>query len=146
MPSDSPIEVLLIEDNTIDVALARKLLDGTGLQYKLNVARDGDEGMMFLNRDGPFWNAETPDLVLIDLKLPKLSGLALLEDVRRLRSMGRRIGTVAVLSQSTDAKDQSAAATLGADAYFVKPTDPSEYQTLTRAIRELLEEAIGPIN
>ncbi len=143
MASHSPLEVLLVEDNAVDVALARKLLDGTGLNYKLHVARDGDEGMMFLNRDGPFWNAETPDLVLIDLKLPKLGGLALLEEVRRLRSIGRRIGTVAVLSQSIDAKDQSAAATLGAEAYFVKPTDASQYQELTRALRELIEKRSG---
>ena len=131
-----PIEVLVIEDNPCDVELARLLLEGVGLQHRVNVARNGDEAMQYLAREGRYRERLTPDLVLVDLNLPKLNGLAILEQVEHLRSEGEPVTAVAVWSGCDDARSKDAAEILGADDYFVKaPPGSASYLDLLSRFR-----------
>ena len=127
------VNVLVVEDNPMDAELARLLLEDIGLAYQVKVARNGDEAMQYLSREGPHDEAFTPDLILVDLNLPKLSGFAVLEQVNELRARGERVTAVAVWSGSADPANRDAAGVLGADGYFVKaaPGTPQYLELIT---------------
>lgn len=131
-----PIDVLIIEDNPLDVELARMLLEDSGLEHRLQVARNGDEAMQYLGHEGSYQNAVTPDLVMVDLNLPKLNGFAVLEQVKDLRSRGEHVIAVAVWSGTGDQRSRDAAKVLGADGYFVKaPPGTEGYRNLLSRFR-----------
>lgn len=119
--------ILLVEDNPDDEALALRALGKTGLVVRVEVARDGAEALVRLN-DGE----RLPDLILLDLKLPKLSGFDVL---RRLRSDPRtRLLPVIVLTSSSEEADILESYRLGANSYVRKPVDFSQF---TRTVGEL---------
>ena len=78
-----PIEILLVEDNPGDARLTREALAHSKVRNNLHHARDGEEAIAFLRREGAFGNAPTPDLVLLDLNLPRRDGREVLEDIHR---------------------------------------------------------------
>jgi DNA-binding response OmpR family regulator len=119
-----------------DVALVRLLLADAGLPHHLNVVRNGDEAMSYLAREGRYEAVRTPDLILIDLGLPKLNGFAVLEQVNDLRYKGEPVAAVAVWSGSDDPKSKEAAQVLGADEYFVKAAPGTgQYRELVKRFR-----------
>ena len=81
--SDKLIEILLVEDNPADVRLAQETLKDYKLQNLLHVVTDGEAALAFLRREGAFANAPVPDMVLLDLGLPKLDGMEVLGRIRQ---------------------------------------------------------------
>ena len=97
-----PIRVLLVEDNAADARMAALILKESGLEHVLSVVEDGSDALAYLYQDSPYSGALLPDLVLLDLNLPKLDGIAVLQAIKNLRGKGRTISAVIVLSGLAD--------------------------------------------
>lgn len=126
--------ILLVEDNPGDVRLVQEAFAQCEAEYRIRVARDGEEAADALFREPDGSNGFCPDLVLLDLNLPKKSGGELLTELRadpELQGM-----PVLVLSSSTNDDDVEAAYNEGANAYLTKPTDPIEFFSLAETIEE----------
>jgi CheY-like chemotaxis protein len=119
-----PISVLVVEDNLGDVLMIRQALAGAGIPITIRVAVDGKQAMeILIARDF------TPDLVILDLNIPKLSGLAVLERCHI-------DAPVVVFSSSSDPRDRQSSFELGAKDYVQKPTDLAEYrETVSQMVR-----------
>ncbi len=116
-----PIEVLLVEDDEGDVLMTREALDEGKVINNLNVVGDGVEAVEYLRRTGPYASATRPDLVLLDLNLPKRDGRQVLEDIKGDPDL-RRIPVV-VLTTSEAEEDVLRSYDLHANAYVTKPVD-----------------------
>jgi len=126
--------ILLVEDDPKDVELTLTALEEYHLANEVVVTRDGEEALDYLYRRGAFSNRsnENPAVLLLDLKLPKIDGLEVLQ---RIKSDDRlRLIPVVVLTSSHEEKDMVASYRLGVNAYVVKPVDFHEF---VNAIREL---------
>ncbi|RDI72212.1 response regulator [Halopelagius longus] len=129
-----PAEILLVEDNPGDVRLTQEAFKDGRIQNTLHVVTDGVEALDFLYRRGDYEDAPRPDLVLLDLNLPRKNGDAVLEEIRNDDEL-RRIPVI-VLTSSTAHDDIVQSYDLCANAYLTKPVDPDEFistiQTLER--------------
>lgn len=117
-----PTEVLLIEDEAGDILLMRQVLASEPIPINVHVAMDGTQAAEILSR-----NEFTPDVVILDLKLPKLSGLGFLEGYRP-------VAPVIVFTSSSSIHDRQRALELGANEYIQKPTDLAEYTKMVSQI------------
>lgn len=126
--------ILLVEDNPRDIELTLAALEENRLANEVVVVRDGEEAIDYLDRRGIFrLRAEgNPAVVLLDLKLPKIDGLEVLEHVKTSASL--QTVPVVMLTSSREEPDLTRSYKLGANAYVVKPVDFNEF---TKAIREL---------
>ena len=131
--------MLLVEDNAADARMAALILKESGLEHVLSVVEDGSDALAYLYQDSPYSGALLPDLVLLDLNLPKLDGIAVLQAIKTLRGKGRTISAVIVLSGLADPNQHKAALALGADAVFAKPQDISGMHALASSIRDVWE-------
>ena len=129
-----PIDLLLIEDNLSDVELTRRALTQVGAAITLHHAVDGVEAIDFLKKVGTYSESPTPDLILLDLNLPRMDGKSFL---RAIRSDDQR-NTVPVVILTTSNREQDVGETyeLGANAYLVKPVDLHEFFEVIRKIHE----------
>jgi two-component system, chemotaxis family, response regulator Rcp1 len=125
-------ELLLVDDNPADVSLAREALTASDYRGIINSVGDGAEAMAFLMRRGAYSKASRPDLVLLDLNLPKRDGFAVLAAVRAAPEL-RRIPIV-VFSTSQLIKDVSRSYELGANCYISKPGNLTDYFATMRSI------------
>ena len=116
-----PIEILLAEDNPGDVKLTEKALEQGNIINNLHVVNDGVEAMAYLQQEGEFADAVRPDLVLLDLNMPKKDGRDVLEEMREYPEL-RRIPVV-VLTSSEAEEDVVKSYELNANAYLTKPVD-----------------------
>ncbi len=132
-----PIEILLVEDNPDDVELTRESLKGTKLKYNLNVAEDGMEAMAYLNQEGEFKSAVRPDVILLDLKLPKKDGHEVLKEIKESQSL-KRIPVV-VLTTSSDERDVLKAYNHYASCYIAKPMDLNQLIDVARWLENWLK-------
>jgi len=123
--------ILLVEDNPDDEALTRRALAKNNIQNEIVVARDGAEALDWLFGTGPHaGRAATPELVLLDLKLPKVDGL-----LRRIRANpSTRLLPVVILTSSREEKDVVTGYGLGANSYIRKPVDFGQF---VEAVRQL---------
>ncbi len=130
--------VLLVEDNELDVYVIRQVLDRCGLSARLRVVRDGAEAVSYLQEIARDEQALCPALVLLDLNLPKISGIEVLKYIRT----GSRCQqtSVVVVSSSDSVSDREAVKRLGAKAYFPKPADLDSYMALDRIVMNLLPQ------
>jgi Response regulator containing CheY-like receiver, AAA-type ATPase, and DNA-binding domains len=132
--STGGIDILLVEDNPADVRLTELALGEVGLTNTLHVVEDGREALAFLRREPAYADAVRPDLVLLDLDLPRVHGTEVLEtlndddDLRRL--------PVIVLTSSTADEDVAASYDRHANAYVEKPVDVDEFMRVARVIEE----------
>ncbi|MFN3651729.1 MAG: response regulator [Armatimonadota bacterium] len=126
--------ILLVEDSPNDIELVLNAMEENHLANEVVVVRDGQEALDYLNRRGIFrLRAEgNPAVVLLDLKLPKVDGLEVLEQMRQ--NDGLRYVPVVMLTSSNEEKDLIRSYSLGVNAYVVKPVDFTEFVS---AIREL---------
>lgn len=127
-------QVLLVDDNPADVRLAREALAGGRHQSQINEVPDGQEAMAFLHRAGRYSSAVRPDLVIVDLNLPKKNGLAVLAEIKadaRLRTI-----PVVVFSTSRSMLDISRSYELGANCYISKPGDLNGYFLVMQSIEQ----------
>lgn len=126
------IEVLLVEDDPGDVLLTQEALKINKVRNALHVVNNGVDALAFLRKEGPYADARTPDLVLLDLNLPKMDGREVLAQVKgddALRSI-----PVVVLTTSESEEDISRSYRLHANAYITKPVD---FEQFIRAVRQV---------
>lgn len=128
------IEILLVEDNPGDVRLTREVLRDGKLHNDLHVVEDGIEALAFLRRVGNYTDAPRPDLVLLDLNLPKKDGREVLAEIKADSDL-KRIPVV-VLTTSKAEEDVFKAYDLHANCYITKPVDLDQFITVVRSIEE----------
>ncbi len=127
-------QVLLVDDNPADVGLAREALAGGRHQSRIDDVADGEEAVAFLHRAGPYANAVRPDLVILDLNLPKKDGRAVLAEVKAERDL--RTIPIVVFSTSRAMLDIARSYELGANCYVSKPGNLDDYFAAVRSIEE----------
>jgi CheY-like chemotaxis protein len=121
MPEREPVEILLAEDNPGDVKLTRKALEKGRLANNLHVVTDGVETLQFLRGEGEYGGRPRPDLVLLDLNMPRKDGREVLEEIKASEEL-KRIPVV-VLTSSEAEEDVIRSYDLHANAYLTKPVD-----------------------
>lgn len=129
-----PVEVLLVEDNPGDVRLTREALRDGKVSNNLSVVQDGVEAMRFLRREGPYADAPRPDVVLLDLNLPKKDGRQVLQEIKGDEAL--RTIPVVILTSSEAERDISGAYALQANCYITKPVDLDQFITVVRSIED----------
>lgn len=127
-----PAEILLVEDNPGDVELTREALEAAKVSNNLSVVTDGMEAMAFLRREGKYANAPQPDLVLLDLNLPKKDGREVLAEMKADENL--RVIPVVVLTTSKADEDILKSYKLYANSYVTKPVDFVGFAQIVRAI------------
>ena len=126
------VDVLLVEDDPGDELITREAFEHNKIKNNLHVARDGEEGLDFLYRRGEFGGAPRPDLILLDLNLPKYDGRQLLEQIKSDADLCHI--PVVVLTTSAAEEDILKSYKLHANAYVTKPSDFDEFTTVVRCI------------
>ncbi|MGB7445283.1 MAG: response regulator [Coleofasciculaceae cyanobacterium] len=126
------IEILLIEDDPGDVDLTREVLERSKIVIKLTVFDEGEEALAYLNQKGEYANAQLPDLILLDLNLPGLSGRDILEEIRNNNNINHL--PVVVLTTSDADEDILKTYKLGANCYVTKPVGLKEFQKIVNTI------------
>lgn len=132
--TDRAVNILLVEDNPADVNMMRETLDESGMAVELHVVSDGEEAMEFLHREGPFAAVPRPDLVLLDIGLPRKNGLEVLSEVKGDPAL-RRIPVI-ILTTSKAEEDILKSYDLHANAYLTKPVHLDGFLQLVRSIKE----------
>jgi two-component system, chemotaxis family, response regulator Rcp1 len=129
-----PIEILLIEDSPGDVRLTREAFRDANPLIHLNVAMDGVEGMAFLRREGSHAKATRPDLILLDLNLPKMDGREVLAQIKA-DAVLKSIPTL-ILTTSEAEVDIAKTYKLQANCYLCKPAQLEAFEALVKSINE----------
>jgi len=129
-----PVDILLVEDNPADVRLTLEALKESRLLTNLHVVGDGVEALAFLRREGEYEHAPRPDLVLLDLNLPRKDGREVLAEVKTDPDL-KRI-PVAVLTTSQAEEDVVRSYDLHANCYVTKPVDLDQFLHVVRTINE----------
>lgn len=127
-----PIEVLLVEDSPGDVRLTREAFKDAKVHISLNVVSDGIEAMAFLKHEGQYANVPRPDLVLLDLNLPKKDGREVLEEIKE--SLDLKSIPVVVLTTSASEEDVLRSYLLHANCYITKPVGLEGFLKVVRSI------------
>lgn len=134
------IEVLLVEDDPGDELITREAFEHNKLNNRLHVAHDGEEGLDFLYRRGEYAEAPRPDLILLDLNLPKYDGRQLLEKVKSDPDLSRI--PIVVLTTSSAEEDILRSYQLHANAYVTKPVDLDQFINAVRQIDEFFIQVV----
>jgi len=129
-----PVEILLVEDNPGDVRLTREALREAKVRNNLSVAPDGVEALAYLRKEGQYADAVRPDLILLDLNLPRKDGREVLEEVKADPAL-RHIPVV-VLTSSQAEQDILRAYDLHANCYVTKPVDLDQFITVVKSIED----------
>jgi CheY-like chemotaxis protein len=129
-----PITILLVEDNIGDSDLAREALEGSKIKNDLHVVDDGEKAMAFLRRLGEFAAAPRPDLILLDLNLPRMDGREVLAEIKADQSL-KRIPVV-ILTTSRAEEDVVKSYNLHANCYITKPIDLNQFLRVVRSIED----------
>ena len=128
----TPVEILLVEDSPTDALLAQEALDHAKVCNRLHLVTDGVEAIAFLRREGPYAKAPRPDLILLDLNLPKKDGRQVLSEIKNdedLKSI-----PVVVLTTSSAEADVIQSYGLHANCYIVKPVDFDKFADVIRTL------------
>jgi chemotaxis family two-component system response regulator Rcp1 len=128
------IEILLVEDNPGDVRLTMEALKEGKLLNNLSVVGDGVEALAFLRREGKFADSVRPDLILLDLNLPKRNGLEVLADIKADEDLRRT--PVVILTTSQAEQDIVKSYNLYANCYVSKPVDLEQFITVVKSIED----------
>ncbi|MEO3812027.1 response regulator [Sphaerisporangium sp. B11E5] len=134
------IDVLLVEDDPGDVLLTREAFEHNKVQNKLHVVSDGEQAMRFLRQEGEYADTPRPDLILLDLNLPRKDGREVLEDIKAdadLRSI-----PVVVLTTSEAEEDILRSYHLHANAYVTKPVDFDQFIKVVRQIDDFFVSVV----
>jgi CheY-like chemotaxis protein len=136
----APIEVLLVEDDPGDVLMTREAFAEHKLGNRLNVVSDGAQALAYLRREGEFADAVRPDLVLLDLNLPRRDGREVLAEIKNDESLHQI--PVVVLTTSQAEEDILRSYQLHANAYVTKPVDFDRFIAVVRQIDEFFVSVV----
>jgi len=133
--SSKPADILLVEDDDNDVFLIQRAFNRLGLPHSLQVVTNGEEAISYLDRKAPYNNLKShpiPTLILLDLKLPRKSGLEVLAWIRQQSQLKRLL--VVVLTASRETPDINKAYDMGANSYLVKPVNFHDFLEIIRTL------------
>jgi len=138
----TPLEILLVEDNLADVRLLVEVLQGKD-NYNMRFVEDGIEAMKYLKQKGSYASMPRPDIIILDLNLPKKDGRAVLKSIKNDANL--QCIPVIVLTTSTSEEDIAEAYALHANCYICKPNDLDQFITVVNSIETLwFENAVLP--
>ncbi|MDF2459485.1 MAG: CheY-like response regulator [Nitrospira sp.] len=129
-----PIEVLLVEDNPGDIRLTKEALKEAKVLNTLTVVQDGVEALTCLRRQGQYANAKRPDLILLDLNLPKKDGREVLAEIKNDEAL--KFIPVVILTTSQDEQDVLKSYGLHANCYITKPVELEQFISVVKAIED----------
>ncbi len=129
-----PIEILLVEDNPGDARLTREAFAHSKVRNNLHHARDGEEAVAFLRHQGAFADAPTPDLILLDLNLPRRDGREVLEDIKN--DVALKHIPVVILTSSQAEEDILRSYRLHANCFITKPVDLEQLTKVVQGIEQ----------
>jgi len=135
-----PIEILMVEDNPGDVRLTKEAMRTNKMKNNIRTAENGVEALAFLRREGKYSNSTRPDLILLDLNLPKKDGLEVLKEIKDDTQL-KRIPVV-VLTTSKAEEDIVKSYNLHANCFITKPIDLQEFATVVRSIEDFWLEIV----
>jgi CheY-like chemotaxis protein len=134
MLNPEKLKVLLVEDNPDDVTIVKRAMRKSDLKCDLYVASDGEEALDMLARKGEFEDTPRPDLILLDINLPKINGLEVLAKIKQDDQL-KRIPVI-VLTISEREEDMARAYDSGAASYMTKPVDSKDFERLIQTVQE----------
>ncbi len=138
-----PMEIVLIEDDLEDAGMTIDSLRQSGVPCRISLLRDGEEAMEFLHRQDKYRRAPEPDLILLDLNLPKKSGREVLAEVKSDERLARV--PVVVLTSSRTHQQILEAENLHVESYLTKPVDRQQFNTVVKSLRKyMLSDVILP--
>ncbi|MCQ9133847.1 response regulator [Streptomyces hilarionis] len=140
LPSATPIDVLLVEDDPGDELMTREAFEDNKIGNTLHVVRDGEEALDFLYRRAAHPNAPRPDLILLDLNLPKYDGRQVLETIKSDPDLAHI--PVVVLTTSAAEEDILRSYRLHANAYVTKPVDLDQFIAAVRQIDDFFVQVV----
>ncbi len=129
-----PIEILLVEDNLGDADLAREALEDSKIMNNLHVVDDGEKAIAFLRREGLYGDVPRPDIILLDLNLPRKDGRQVLSEIKADESL-KRIPVV-ILTTSRAEEDVIKSYNLHANCYITKPIDLNQFLHVVKSIEQ----------
>lgn len=129
-----PVEILLVEDNEGDVFLTKKAFEKAKIANNIHVAIDGEKAIEMLKRDGEYADIPQPDIVLLDINLPKKDGKQVLAEMKEMPEL-KRIPVV-ILTSSKAEQDVVKTYDLHASSYIVKPIDLDKFHDVVTAIED----------
>jgi chemotaxis family two-component system response regulator Rcp1 len=130
----TPIELLMVEDNEGDARLTREVMRDSKVKNTIHHVLDGVEAMDFLRKQGKYANAPRPDLILLDLNLPRKDGREVLMDIKKDEDLMRI--PVVILTVSNDEADILKSYNLHANCYITKPIDLTQFLKVVRSIED----------
>jgi CheY-like chemotaxis protein len=140
--TSSPIRIVVVEDNPNDIYLLQKVLERVQLHFVIDHLEDGEEALLFLLRQGKHLQAPIPDLIILDLNMPRMSGAELITRIRKdpiLQTI-----PVMVLSTSDTLEDKRQMAELGVVLYLTKSSKLTDYYAIGETIKKFLATTIHP--
>ena len=128
------VKILLVEDNEGDIVLTLEALKDAKADNSVMVVRDGEEAMQYLLKQGKYKNAETPDIILLDINLPKMNGKEVLEEIKKNEAL--KIIPVIMLTTSNSEKDILESYRNHANCYITKPVDFQKFMDAVQMIKD----------
>ena len=125
-------KILLVEDNAADIRLTKEILQGNNIVKSLDIVRDGVDAIEFLTKQGKYSKVTKPNLILLDLNLPKRNGFHVLEEIKKHEEL-KRIPVV-ILTISDAKEDLIKAYNLHANCYIIKPLEMKEFSQILNSI------------
>jgi len=133
-------EILLVEDNEGDIELTREAFEEAKFRNNLHIAEDGEKALNFLFKRNGFEDAITPDIILLDLNLPKTDGREVLDQIKSSEKI-RRIPTIVLTSSSAD-RDIVESYNLHANCYIVKPVNAVKFMEVVRHVENFWVDVV----
>jgi CheY-like chemotaxis protein len=134
MTTGRPIEILLVEDNPGDVDLTREMVEASKVRNVIRNVSDGVEAMAYLRRQAPYTDATRPDLILLDLNIPKKDGRSVLSEIKQDADL--KDIPVVILTTSEAESDILKSYQLHANCYITKPVDLNKFTSIIRSIED----------
>ncbi|GAA3782997.1 response regulator [Micromonospora maritima] len=139
-PHPNPVRILVVDDDPGDVLMIEEALEESDVEKVIDVVADGEEAMEFLRREGRHVEAQRPDVILLDLNMPRMDGRQVLGEVKRDENL--RTIPIVVLTTSNADTDVVSSYTLQANAYVTKPIDLDDFNDVVRRIDEFFGRVV----
>jgi CheY-like chemotaxis protein len=139
LPDARTFRILLVEDNAADIYLFRQALQRAGLAFELTVINDGGHALAFARSEAEVFQTAAPDLLVLDLNLPKIGGCEVLEALRQNPNLSNL--AVAIMTSSAASQDYEKCASLGVGRYIIKPLELEEFLRVGEIVKQVLLES-----